>query len=99
MINILKNAQEAKTELGLHIKIKTYSKTANQVLEIEDNRPDFTNLSDVLIPFYTTKAKGSGIGLALCAEIISNHSGQLSADNGHQGGAHITMIWPINNSS
>ena len=40
-----------------------------------------SNLDNVFVPFYTTKAQGSGIGLALCRQIMFNHNGTIKLLN------------------
>ena len=95
LINILKNAQEASTELNCLVKIIIYSVNDEQIIEVTDNGPGFANLDNVLTPFYTTKTNGSGIGLSLCVEITRNHKGRLLVSNISHGGAKISMSWPI----
>ena len=96
IINLVKNAQEACQPKSCLIDIKLYYQGQTQVIEFTDNGPGFANLDNVLTPFYTTKSGGSGIGLSLCAEIASNHNGQLSVANSETGGAKIVISWPIN---
>jgi nitrogen fixation/metabolism regulation signal transduction histidine kinase len=97
MINILKNAKEA-CEIGTAIvHINAYYQRNRQVIEIIDNGPEFSNLDNVMTPFYTTKKNGSGVGLPLCSEIVRNHGGQLSVANKQEGGAMITMSWHLRN--
>ncbi len=93
MINILKNAEQCQTNIEVNINV--YYQNDLQILEVNDTGPGFANLANVLTPFYTTKNNGSGIGLALCVEIIHNHSGQFSVDNNDNGGAKILMSWPL----
>ena len=95
LINLLKNAQESCLEQVCQVNIKLYSTQSEQFIEITDNGPGFANLENVLTPFYTTKSYGSGIGLSLCAEITRNHRGQLSVSNTNDGGAKISLAWPI----
>ena len=66
-----------------------------QILQITDNGPGFSNLDNVLTPFYTTKVDGSGIGLALAASIMQQHNGQLTAKNTQQGHAQLIASWPL----
>jgi nitrogen fixation/metabolism regulation signal transduction histidine kinase len=40
-----------------------------------------SNPENLFIPFYTTKPKGSGIGLVLCRQIIDAHGGHLMLTN------------------
>lgn len=93
MINILKNAQQVQAEISVDINL--YHNNDQQIIEVNDTGPGFANLANVLTPFYTTKSDGSGIGLALCVEIIHNHNGQLQVANNDKGGAKILMTWPL----
>jgi signal transduction histidine kinase len=93
LINLLKNAQEACEVDKCEISISLYQQQQEQVIEVTDNGPGFSNLNNVLTPFYTTKPTGSGIGLALCDSITKNHHGQLKVANLHSQGAIISMSW------
>jgi nitrogen fixation/metabolism regulation signal transduction histidine kinase len=83
LINILKNACEAldETENG-QITLTTYTDHEQRVyIDIHDNgngiEPEA--LEKIFIPFYTTKSKGSGIGLSLSQRIMQMHHGNLTA--------------------
>lgn len=95
LINLLKNAVEACPEGLAVIDVTLYCDKNQQYLSLRDNGQGFANLDNVLTPFYTTKAKGSGIGLALCAEIIRHHGGELIPSNGEEGGAVINIMLPL----
>lgn len=94
LINLLKNAQESCSKYMCEVSITLYNQQQNQVIEITDNGPGFANLDNILIPFYTTKLTGSGIGLSLCDSITCNHQGQLKVSNIVPHGAMISMTWP-----
>ena len=51
-------------------------------------------MANALIPFYSTKATGSGLGLALCREIVEAHHGQISLHNRKHGGLSVHVILP-----
>jgi len=85
-----------KTDTAI-VHINAYYQQNRQVIEVTDNGPGFGNLDNVMTPFYTTKKDGSGVGLPLCAEIVRNHGGQFSVANQQEGGAMITMSWPLRN--
>jgi nitrogen fixation/metabolism regulation signal transduction histidine kinase len=81
LINLVKNAMDAleHTPHGT-ISMKLYLNNAQQVcIEITDNGPgiDEDAMNKIFIPFFTTKKKGSGIGLSLSQQIIQMHGGQL----------------------
>ena len=97
MINILKNAKEASKTDTTIVHINAYYQQNRQIIEVTDNGPGFGNLDNVMTPFNTTKKEGSGVGLPLCAEIVRNHGGQFSVANKQEGGAMITMSWPLRN--
>ena len=50
-------------------------------LAIIDDGTGVSNPENLFIPFYTTKPKGSGIGLVLCRQIIDAHGGNLMLTN------------------
>lgn len=42
-------------------------------------------IDKVFVPFFTTKSKGSGIGLSLCRQIMNRHGGSISLDSQVEG--------------
>lgn len=84
LLNLLKNAKEAcegienpiieiKAEkIGNSIKITVSDNGQGIVLEARDK---------IFIPFYSTKANGSGIGLSLCKQIVVRHGGKMSLNS------------------
>jgi len=80
LINLLKNSVEAleKSE-NKRIEIKCYIKDKKSIIIISDNGEGISkeNLERVFLPFYTTRAKGTGIGLSLCRQIVRMHGGTL----------------------
>ena len=51
-------------------------------------------LTRVFDPFYTTKERGSGLGLYVCVGIADTHGARLSAENVSTGGARFTVEFP-----
>ena len=48
---------------------------------VEDDGPGLANPSNLFVPFFTTKAEGTGIGLVLSRQIAENHGGTLILEN------------------
>ena len=49
---------------------------------------------NALVPFYSTKESGTGLGLTLCREIVEAHGGRLRIGNREGGGAVISLWLP-----
>ena len=85
LINLLQNAVDAALSPDVaapgHIPAVTFGWTATPTelhLSIEDNGPGIDNPANLFVPFYTTKPKGSGIGLALAQQIATAHHGSIA---------------------
>lgn len=95
--NILKNAVEAMPEGGtLRIATRRDTQTGGVAVGIEDTGSGIPTdvLPRVFRPFFTTKAHGTGLGLAMAARIVEVHGGSLRAENALQGGASFTLTLP-----
>src|SRR4029453_1933889 len=53
-----------------------------------------TVLASALLPFYSTKRGGTGLGLALVREIAEAHGGRVALSNRDVGGLHVSLILP-----
>jgi signal transduction histidine kinase len=95
-LNILINAMQAMPGGG---KIKVQSKVnANFVsLMIEDEGEGIPRdcLEKIWDPFFTTKEKGTGLGLKIVKNIIESHGGRINIDNMPKRGARVTLELPI----
>jgi signal transduction histidine kinase len=47
-----------------------------------------------MLPFYSTKERGSGLGLALCREIVDAHGGSIRLENRDPKGLSVTILLP-----
>jgi nitrogen fixation/metabolism regulation signal transduction histidine kinase len=95
LINLLKNAQEAGGPPE-SVSLEVDEAEGGFRLRVHDRGRGLTPevLSHALLPFYTTKEKGSGLGLALSREIIDAHRGRLRIENREGGGATVTVWLP-----
>lgn len=81
LINLLKNATEASSKKPGSVTCSIEAIAGVAVIRIEDDGPGIANPDNLFVPFYTTKAKGSGIGLVLSKQIIEAVGGTLSLAN------------------
>jgi signal transduction histidine kinase len=57
-----------------------------------------THLSRIFAPFFSTKSRGSGLGLALSQRIVTQHGGTLVYDPPSSGGARFRMTLPVSDT-
>src|SRR3954447_10221284 len=81
LINLLHNAVDAALET--HGKVTVGWRVTGDCVEIfvTDEGPGIMNLTNLFVPFFTTKPGGSGIGLALSLQIAEAHGGSLTLGN------------------
>jgi signal transduction histidine kinase len=65
-------------------------------IEVLDRGPGMNDdvLSQALLPFYSTKRGGTGLGLALTREIVEAHNGHIALANREAGGLQVTITLP-----
>ncbi len=96
LINLLKNAHEAGGP-GEAIELAVAHIGAEQRIEVRDRGPGMSEavMSQALLPFYSTKRSGTGLGLALAREIAEAHGGRIRLANRDGGGLSVTLILPL----
>ena len=98
MMNLMRNGAEAITdeEGERSVFVRTAREGELALIEIRDTGPGIplAQLQKIFIPFFTTKAKGHGVGLALSHRIITQHGGTLTAANTSTGAVFTIRINP-----
>jgi signal transduction histidine kinase len=104
LLNLLRNAAEAIDDEQTKRRVvvrggRFHDATVEEWAQIEiiDSGCGLaeSDLQRIFIPFFTTKSKGHGVGLALAHRVIADHGGTLSAANAPDGGALFTIRLPL----
>ena len=97
VINILKNAMEAMENGGTLI-IRTYpvDDAREAAIEFDDTGPGISSkaMHNIFNPYYTTKPRGTGLGLPITNRIVKAHQGRIDLKNKETGGAVFTIRLP-----
>lgn len=95
LINLIKNAHESGSAAEA-VTLAVRDEGSVFVLRVLDRGPGMseTVLANALLPFYSTKSEGTGLGLTLCREIVEAHEGRLVLANREGGGLEVRLILP-----
>lgn len=98
LINIIKNGIESMDMGGL-LDVKLYKAAGFVFIEIKDTGKGMTEsqLKKIGTPFYTTKEKGTGIGLTITYQLIHSMRGFISVESKLGKGTTFTITFPIKN--
>lgn len=92
-INLLKNALESGS-VAEAVELEVRAHRGGVVLEVADRGAGMSDeaLGSALLPFFSTKASGTGLGLTICREIVDAHGGHLTLAN-REGGGALASVW------
>ncbi|MFQ5825390.1 MAG: PAS domain-containing sensor histidine kinase, partial [bacterium] len=98
LLNLIINAVQAMPQGGcLTVSTGYHMENKSVSISVKDTGVGISEESrdEVFQPFYTTKAKGVGLGLALCKEVVLRHNGKISFDSKVGLGTTFTIELPI----
>ena len=97
LINLLRNAWQASEgrdpgKVDLRSRL---NRRNNVVIEVADNGPGVPDelAKKIFVPFFTTKANGSGVGLALARQVMIAHGGFIRVSSNDAGGATFSLTF------
>ncbi|MBV6322863.1 sensor histidine kinase [Duganella violaceipulchra] len=96
LLNLLKNAHESGSPAG-EVSLEVRRLHGAVRIDVHDRGPGMSDtvLTNALVPFYSTKRSGTGLGLALAREIAEAHGGRITLANRDGGGLTVTLILPV----
>ena len=100
IMNLLLNAADAMAQSDPALRsttVNTKRVDCFAELSVTDTGPGipFDKIASVFDPFFTTKASGMGMGLSIARSIVEAHGGEISVENGSEGGAIFRVKLPI----
>ncbi len=104
LLNLLRNAFDAIAEKGgagrvfLTLALRRHGLGSGDAVTmmVRDNGPGFAPgaIGNLFVPFHTTKAAGTGLGLPISQRIVENHRGLIEVTAPEGGGAQFTVVLP-----
>lgn len=99
LLNLLRNAIDAMQRVppaARRVTLRTRAAGGGVEIEVVDagSGIDQATLARLFHPFFTTKADGMGLGLAISQTIVESFGGSIAARNGEQCGAIFTIVFP-----
>jgi signal transduction histidine kinase len=97
LLNLVRNAKEAMPGGGRILLEVGRAAEGHVRLVLADSGPGIApeNLANIFEPFFSTKAKGTGLGLALVQQIVSEHGGRIEVDCPPGAGTRFTLLLPV----
>jgi signal transduction histidine kinase len=96
VLNLIRNSREAMPNGG-ELTIGTWRDGGQALLRVTDNGKGMSEeqVKHVFEPFFTTKKEGTGLGLALVQQIVTEHGGHIECESASGKGSTFTIFLPL----
>jgi len=96
-VNLIQNAVQSSNNSNLQLNIGLKSDGGNIILVINDNGPGISSehMKKIFEPYFTTRRKGTGLGLPIVKRIVENHLGEILLNSVVGQGTTATVTLPI----
>ncbi len=94
--NLLRNAADAAAAGGKHVTITARDERSRVTVTVADDGAGIgqEHIGRIFDPFYTTKSKGTGLGLATCHTIVAEHGGRIDVESEVGKGTKMVVLLP-----
>ncbi len=95
ILNLVRNAREAMPQGG-EITVRTHRQGGEMEISVSDTGSGIEeeNIPQLFTPFFTTKAEGTGLGLALSQQIVAEHGGRIECRSTPGAGTTFSILLP-----
>lgn len=96
IMNLVQNSFDSIENKG-EIYIESFKQNEDIIIKIKDNGPGIPShiLNKIFNLYFTTKAKGTGIGLSIVQKIIMEHGGIINVESEENNGTEFSIKLPI----
>ncbi|NOY84432.1 MAG: HAMP domain-containing histidine kinase [Nitrospirae bacterium] len=100
LFNLISNAMQADENGAITVRLRSHLREGDEksgwALLVEDKGPGISeeHIEKIFVPFFTTRTKGTGLGLPLVQHVAILHGGEVSVKNLPEGGAQFTFWLP-----
>jgi PAS domain S-box-containing protein len=94
LLNVVNNALEAMEGREGELVVTTRSEERDVVIAVTDQGPGVEDVERIFEPYYTTKAKGAGLGLAIARQIVAEHRGRITVESRLGQGTKVSILLP-----
>lgn len=100
VLNLVRNGVQAAPEGTGHVRLSASVEAGELRIIVEDDGPGVPDdkRAEVFTPFFTTKQKGTGLGLALVQKTAEDHGGRVTVEASELGGARFVLSLPARSS-
>jgi signal transduction histidine kinase len=102
LLNLIRNAREAMAEAGtrrLDISVREAAGRVAIVIHDSGSGIGAADMGKIFDPFFSTKKRGTGLGLALVQQIVVDHGGQIEVASPAGAGTTFTLTFPIGDAA
>lgn len=95
LLNLMVNALQAMPEGG-RVELATFEKEGRVCVSVKDTGSGIENRdqANIFNPYFTTKAKGSGLGLTIVRRVMKDHQGEVQVESEVGKGTKFTLCFP-----
>jgi len=96
-LNLIRNGLEAMANDGGTLIVSTQRNGREALLRVIDTGKGMNEeqLQQIFVPFFTTKAQGTGLGLAVVQQIVIEHGGHVECESAPGKGSTFTIVLPL----
>ena len=95
-LDAIADSSRGRISIGLSVRRRGLLRGDAVALDVCDNGPGLSNqtMTNLFVPFHTTKTGGTGLGLPISMRIVEHHRGTIEVGRAVEGGARFTVLLP-----